>query len=97
MSPRTPIKKPTEKNVPLDFKVKHANSFDKQIISEQKKEIVRLQKLLAKTKVKHESEIAKVRAEEFEKYRIKHLQITPETNVHDAARIYAELMDAGKS
>lgn len=89
-------KKPVKKNAQLDLKVKHADALNKQIISEQKKEIARLQKLLAKAEVKHQSEIAKVRAEEFEKYRRRALQITPETSPQQAARIYAELMNPGK-
>ena len=96
MSPLIATKKPVKKNVSLDLKVKHAEALNKQIISEQRKEIARLQKLLAKAEVKRQSEIAKVRAEEFEKYRRKYLQITPETSPEEAARIYAELINAGR-
>ena len=39
-----------------------SSPMEKQIIIEQRKEITRLQKLLAKKEVKHQSEIAELRA-----------------------------------
>jgi len=57
-----PVKKPVNKNRPLKPKVKNSQAMDKFKISEQAKEITRLQKLLVKSEVKHESEIARLKA-----------------------------------
>ena len=89
-------KKSIGNNVSSELKTKHERDLDKQIISKQKKEIVRLHKLLAKADVKLQSEIARVRAEEFEKYRRKCLQITPETSPEEASRIYQEFIKGGR-
>ena len=62
MSPLSAKKKPLQTNLPLKLKVKQADMLQKQIISEQRKEIARLQKLLAKKEVKHDSEIAWLKA-----------------------------------
>ena len=63
MPPLATKKKPIQKNVPLNLKMKQANALQAQIISEQRKEIARLQKLLAKKEVKHDSEIAGYKAQ----------------------------------
>lgn len=57
-----PTKKPVKKNGPLKPKVKNANSLHAHIIAEQRKEITRLQKLVAKIEVKKDSEIARLKA-----------------------------------
>lgn len=62
MPPLTTIKDPVKKNMPLDLKVNHADSLAKQENAELKKEVTRLQKLLAKSEIKHFSEIAKYKA-----------------------------------
>lgn len=64
MPPLAPIRKPVDENLslPLDANMKNADPLQAQIISEQRKEIARLQKLLAKTEVKKDSEIAGLKA-----------------------------------
>ena len=57
-----PVKKPIDKNRPLKPKVKNSHAMGKLKISEQAKEIARLQKLLVKSEVKYESEIANLKA-----------------------------------
>lgn len=56
------VKKPVNKNLPLKPKVKNTDALQAQIISEQRKEIARLQKLVAKVEVKKDSEIARLKA-----------------------------------
>ena len=79
-----------------DLKLKSSVEINKKIISEQKREISRLQKVIAKMEVKHQSDVARVRAEEFERYRKKHLQIRPDTTPQEAARIYAEFVQGSE-
>ncbi len=43
--------------------MKDTNTMLKQTIAEQKKEIIRLQKFIARIEVKHQSEIAKLKAQ----------------------------------
>ncbi len=78
----------TKSNIPAPAQSSSAALLDKYIITEQKKEITRLQKLVAKLEVRLQSEVAKVKAQEHEKYRKKHLQITAATTPQEAARIY---------
>jgi hypothetical protein len=47
----------------------------KQVIAEQRKEIARLQKLIAKTEVRKDSEIARLRAKLAEATKTSHLQV----------------------
>ncbi len=85
-------KEGSQGSVKLNLKSKSSEEINKKIISQQKREISRLQNLIAKMEVRHQSDVAKVRAAEFEKYRKKHLQITSETSPQEAARIYAEIV-----
>lgn len=71
---------------------KYDVSYYKQVVVEQKREIARLQKLLAKAEVKLQSEVAKVKAQAFEKYAKKSLQITPDISEEEASRRYQEYM-----
>lgn len=80
----------TPRRYKAELKMKHT---DKQIIAEQKKEITRLQKLLAKAEVKLQTEIAKVRAEESEKFLRKPPCITPEMDQEEASRIYNKMLN----
>lgn len=79
----------------MEERKKYDISYYKQVVAEQKKEITRLHKLLAKAEVKLQSEVAKVRAQEFEKYAKKYLKITPDTSQEEAARVYQELIRGG--
>lgn len=80
----------------MEDRKKYDVSYYKQVVAEQKREISRLQKLLAKAEVKLQSEVAKVRAQEFEKYAKKCLQITPDISQEEAARRYQEHISGGK-
>lgn len=62
MLPVTPKKKPVKKNVPLKSKVKQVDPLQTQIIAEQRKEIARLRKLVAKIEVKKDSQISGLKA-----------------------------------
>lgn len=54
----------------------YRDPMQSQIISEQRKEITRLQKLLAKTEVKKDSEIARLKAQLSEAKKKSHLTVT---------------------
>jgi hypothetical protein len=56
--------------------MKYADPMQSQIIAEQRKEIARLQKLLAKVEVKKDSEIAGLKAKLAEAKKKSHLTIT---------------------
>lgn len=77
------------------MKEKYDVSYYKQVVAEQKREITRLQRLLAKSEVKLHSEVAKARAQEFEKYAKKSLALTPDISAEEVADRYRELMKGG--
>ena len=56
--------------------MKYADPMQSQIIAEQRKEIARLQKLLAKVEVKKDSEIAGLKAKLTEAKKKSHLTVT---------------------
>jgi len=75
MPKATPKKKPVDKDNPLNSGVENADPVQAHIISEYKKEIARLQKLLAQTTVQKDSEIERLKAELSEAKKESHLII----------------------
>lgn len=98
MVTRTAKQKATKPVSAVDAEIEKAHPLIKSFIEEYRKENARLQNLIAKNQVAHESEINKIRAEAYQKIVLSKTRVIPPTaTAQEATDAYMEMINAGKN